>query len=89
MSKKPEVKLDEWEYHETPDPQYQRTHVLSGLPTGHPRLYDHRPITTSKIIGKRGVAVETQNTIYKLGVWSGRGLGPEQLLKELKEVGTA
>lgn len=84
MNKKPTVRLEDWEYHETPDPQYQRTHVLSGLPVDHPILRDGGPITTSKIIGKRGIDVETQNTIYKLGVWSGQGLGPEQLLKKLQ-----
>ncbi len=84
MSEKPEVRLDNWEYHEAPDPYWQRTNVLSGVPVGHPRFGDDpTPITTSEVVGKRGAAVETQNTIYKLGVWSGRGLSPEQLLKKL------
>jgi len=83
---KPIVRLEAWTYHETNDPQYNRDHVLSGNPYGHPRLPDGESITTSRILGKRGSLVEMQNTLYDLGRWSGSGLGREELMAKLEEV---
>jgi hypothetical protein len=86
LSPKRIVRLENWTYHEQNDPQYNRDHVLSGDPYGHPRLMDGESITTSRIIGKRGSLVETQNTVYDLGRWSGEGLGRAELMARLEEV---
>jgi hypothetical protein len=86
LARKPLCRLENWQYHEQNDPQYHRDHVLSGNPYGHPRLMDGESITTSRILGKRGSLVETQNTLYDLGRWSGKGLGRAELLARLGEV---
>lgn len=87
MNRKPVCRLENWEYHETSDPQWGRAHVLSGDPYGHPRLPDGKSVTTSRILGKRGSLVETQNTLYDLGKHSGEGLGRAELMAKLEKVG--
>lgn len=86
MNPKPIVRLEGWEYHEQPDPQWGRTNVLSGLPYGHPRLEDGLPVTTGELVGTRDYYILTGNTAYLLGRWSGRGLGLEALYERLREV---
>lgn len=85
LSSKRIVRLERWEYHETNDPQWNRDHVLSGKPYGHPHLPDGTGVTTSRILGKRGSLVETQNTLYDLGKPAEESITKEELLHLLDE----
>ena len=89
MSEKPTARLEQWEYHKDPDPFYGRVNVLTGNVYGHPNYPMITPgesITTSLVVGTQGDLVETQNTLYRLGEWSGRGPDKDDLLWWLAEV---
>jgi len=72
--KKPTVWLDDWSMVPSNMSPYTapeaRRPVLYGRVTGHPRYEDGTYVTTSRILASAGREVETNNTIYNLGLMS-------------------
>ena len=68
----PQVWLDDWAVHASKVSPYSAPEtiasVLSGKVSGHPRFKDGHVITTSPIISTKGSTIETENTIYRLGL---------------------
>ena len=70
---KPTVWLDDWSMipDRSPDP-YQAPELtrplLHGKVSGHPLHEDGSYVTTSRILASAGREVETNNTVYKLGL---------------------
>jgi hypothetical protein len=84
LSPKRIVRIENWEYHEQ---RIGRKGVLTGDVYGHALLLDGATLlATSEILGKRGMLVETQNTLYDLGKHSGQGMGRAELMATLEEV---
>ena len=91
QQEKPTVRLENWTYFGADErsPFWGRRHVLTGEAYGHPNWpnpISGAPITTSEIMGKRGLLVETQNMLYDLGEPSGKGMSRDELFRLLREV---
>ena len=73
--KKPAVWLDDWSMVPDRDPDpYQAPELvqprLYGRVSGHPLHEDGTYVTTSPLLASAGREVETQNTVYNLGLMS-------------------